>query len=600
MGSSAGKQLLDDFAKRIRRGDEQGVMEFLQRLSAARAGQAPGEKMLQELRGLDLNAPNLESGFTPLQLAASVGRAEIVRLLIDTTHQDPNLPSIEVNARDGRQRTALHFAAAFKASPDWNQQRVSSAPPCTQCIADLLFRNADPCIADVDCRTPLQVARQFRCAHCVRTLEDSVKLWQGWVDHDEHAAFSLPNWKPSWLVLCKDRYPNTGPSRAASQVTVSCYNCRTILGAPPYSFRVVCPCCQSHVAMTPSLQMAIYQPNSSLQTTGELPDTPVPTVVVPLPMSSAYIEAKPIEDPGLKSFAGALFEGKLRRALQSTVTSTPGGPSRTFGFTMKILGTDGSAQQEHSWRVATDAHRHRLLQILADPPRASFEAACDENTNEPRQSGPQAPLPAQQAIPVVIATAVSGNPASSSSAAAPGTGWTCTRCTYNHVGKEGGLSTCAMCGAPSPPSQPMVFPTPAALEPSAPAFGELQPSAPPLTQGAQPSAIPTGHTHQSSGSSGQPGPPIATPPPLPSDIAAIASAPPASSVTLPSNAALSGDTTDDGMCAVCMERPADTAVVPCGHMCGCFTCMQSLHGSPGAQCPICRGPMNSTIRIYKN
>jgi len=542
---------------------------------------------------MDLNAPNLESGFTPLSLAASVGRAEIVRLLVDESQRDPHLPNIEANARDGRQRTALHFAAAYRAPLNWNNQSVPSAPPCIQCIADLLARDADPCIADIDGRTPLQVARQFRCAHCVRNLENKVKLWQGWADYDEHAL--IPNWKPSWVVLCRDRYPNTGPSRTSQPVTVSCYNCHTILGAPAYLFTVACPCCQSHIAMTPTLHMAVYQPHPSLQTTGELPDTPVPTTVIPLPMSSAHIEAKPIEDPGLKGFAGALMEGRLRQALQSTTASQTGGPARRFGFTMKTVGLDGTTH-EHSFRVATDEHRQKLIQILSDPPRASYEAACEGRTNESQEPPRIAQI--AQAPPIVVATAVVGN-SGAASAAAASTGWTCARCTYRHVGTEAGLSTCAMCGAPSPPSQPAVVPTPAGLEPSAPGFGELQPSAPPLTHGALPSVIPTGQTHQSSGSAMQPSLPIA--PPLDSNIVAIASAPPASSVVQDSSAAASyGNATDDCMCAVCMERPADTAVVPCGHMCGCFTCMQSIHGSPDAQCPMCRGPMTSTIRIYKN
>jgi len=67
-----------------------------------------------------------------------------------------------------------------------------------------------------------------------------------------------------------------------------------------------------------------------------------------------------------------------------------------------------------------------------------------------------------------------------------------------------------------------------------------------------------------------------------------------------SAAALSGGATRDGMCAVCLEGLADTAVVPCGHMCVCFTCMQSIQDSLDAQCPMCRGPITSTIRIYKN
>merc|ERR1712113_109740 len=56
---------------------------------------------------------------------------------------------------------------------------------------------------------------------------------------------------------------------------------------------------------------------------------------------------------------------------------------------------------------------------------------------------------------------------------------------------------------------------------------------------------------------------------------------------------------DSGMCVVCLERRADTAVVPCGHMCGCETCLKGLQASKHAECPMCRGPVTSTIRIYR-
>ena len=52
-------------------------------------------------------------------------------------------------------------------------------------------------------------------------------------------------------------------------------------------------------------------------------------------------------------------------------------------------------------------------------------------------------------------------------------------------------------------------------------------------------------------------------------------------------------------CVVCLEKNADTAVIPCGHMCGCGDCLLRISKSANPQCPLCRGPMTSVIRIYQ-
>lgn len=53
-------------------------------------------------------------------------------------------------------------------------------------------------------------------------------------------------------------------------------------------------------------------------------------------------------------------------------------------------------------------------------------------------------------------------------------------------------------------------------------------------------------------------------------------------------------------CVICLDRPADSAIVPCGHMCGCYACLQALHASETPQCPLCRTPVTSVIRIFLN
>jgi len=47
-------------------------------------------------------------------------------------------------------------------------------------------------------------------------------------------------------------------------------------------------------------------------------------------------------------------------------------------------------------------------------------------------------------------------------------------------------------------------------------------------------------------------------------------------------------------CVVCFDKPCVVAVVPCGHRCGCFDCLQPLH-----VCPICTDPIQTLLRVYE-
>lgn len=47
----------------------------------------------------------------------------------------------------------------------------------------------------------------------------------------------------------------------------------------------------------------------------------------------------------------------------------------------------------------------------------------------------------------------------------------------------------------------------------------------------------------------------------------------------------------EGVCVICFERRPET-VFPCGHMCACFNCSNSLR-----RCPICR-TRGAPIRVY--
>lgn len=53
----------------------------------------------------------------------------------------------------------------------------------------------------------------------------------------------------------------------------------------------------------------------------------------------------------------------------------------------------------------------------------------------------------------------------------------------------------------------------------------------------------------------------------------------------------------NAMCIICMEAPADILITPCGHLCGCKGCLESVQQS-GGSCPICRGPITTLQRVF--
>jgi len=60
-------------------------------------------------------------------------------------------------------------------------------------------------------------------------------------------------------------------------------------------------------------------------------------------------------------------------------------------------------------------------------------------------------------------------------------------------------------------------------------------------------------------------------------------------------------TASEDPCAVCHDKKRTMAVVPCGHLCLCETCSATcMEGGivDSRACPLCRGAMTSTIRIY--
>eukprot|EP01012_Entosiphon_sulcatum_P036011 TRINITY_DN4580_c0_g1_i1.p1 TRINITY_DN4580_c0_g1~~TRINITY_DN4580_c0_g1_i1.p1 ORF type:complete len:260 (-),score=41.22 TRINITY_DN4580_c0_g1_i1:198-938(-) len=50
---------------------------------------------------------------------------------------------------------------------------------------------------------------------------------------------------------------------------------------------------------------------------------------------------------------------------------------------------------------------------------------------------------------------------------------------------------------------------------------------------------------------------------------------------------------DDRLCSVCLERPKDMLIVPCGHIATCMACSKRLH-----KCPLCRASVQRMYRAH--
>ena len=48
-------------------------------------------------------------------------------------------------------------------------------------------------------------------------------------------------------------------------------------------------------------------------------------------------------------------------------------------------------------------------------------------------------------------------------------------------------------------------------------------------------------------------------------------------------------------CAICMEKEANAAIVPCGHAVACVRCLERCDN-----CPVCRKRISSILRIYRS
>ncbi|XP_053160378.1 mitochondrial ubiquitin ligase activator of nfkb 1-A-like isoform X2 [Hemicordylus capensis] len=49
-------------------------------------------------------------------------------------------------------------------------------------------------------------------------------------------------------------------------------------------------------------------------------------------------------------------------------------------------------------------------------------------------------------------------------------------------------------------------------------------------------------------------------------------------------------------CIICLTNLRECVLLPCGHVCCCFSCFQAL---PSRCCPICRGPISRVVPLYQ-
>lgn len=56
---------------------------------------------------------------------------------------------------------------------------------------------------------------------------------------------------------------------------------------------------------------------------------------------------------------------------------------------------------------------------------------------------------------------------------------------------------------------------------------------------------------------------------------------------------------NESECCMCADNPADTAIIPCGHLNFCYECIDNYHKSyPQEGCPVCRSKITNINKIY--
>lgn len=563
MGSSSSSlSAVEELCKIVQSGDASEVYGCLQLVAAARAGHGDPEA-LDGLRSLDLNALGRQ-GCSPLQLAAANGHIDVLRMLLVVAH-DARL-EFSIDSGNDWGLTALHFAA-----------RCTIPGKCTQCVLELLSCKADPYVASSrEGLTPLEEARRAQCMPCVQALHKYASRWQGRVEHDEHTLLSIPSWKQRYLSVVLDRRANTGPG--AQALVVTCYSCGARLEVSPYSLETRCRACNANIATPTSVQLALYDEGADFHAVPpSVPPSPMPSATIRLPADPSRIVARPIDEMGVETSMKFLREGEVRRSLQSLAMLSS---SMKHGISLQILGTDKSIVEEHTFRVASEEDRASLLRVLSNP-----ISVCLADSTPPlvrpilRQASSVVPPPATGAVPPASHALPSVAPALS----VPASGAPARQRTLMDLGGQARPALRAAVAASEFFARTLrdgaayasctFDSSPRSL------FAPRSPNHPPESQQADasdPAASRLAPTRIDA---------------APVDSPSVAEV---HVVTGPSEGA---PEQEQGLCVLCLERTADTAVVPCGHMCGCQDCMQQLQ-LVRPKCPLCRGPVQSTIRIY--
>ena len=58
------------------------------------------------------------------------------------------------------------------------------------------------------------------------------------------------------------------------------------------------------------------------------------------------------------------------------------------------------------------------------------------------------------------------------------------------------------------------------------------------------------------------------------------------------------DDKEECLCCICLVNKADSAPTPCGHVCGCQSCLETVMGSNRNNCPICRARIEGIQRVH--
>jgi hypothetical protein len=58
------------------------------------------------------------------------------------------------------------------------------------------------------------------------------------------------------------------------------------------------------------------------------------------------------------------------------------------------------------------------------------------------------------------------------------------------------------------------------------------------------------------------------------------------------------DDAEETMCVVCFDAPKDHLVLPCKHLCVCEACAEQLTKTRTPMCPVCRGPIRETTKVF--